>query len=121
MMLTSRQLLPQVARKFPDIKFLTIRADLCVENYPERNTPTILIYKDTDIVSQVVTLASLNGVKTNVQNLELLLVKAGAIREEDARLREGRQDNGDAEDGKRIRTGGKGRGTGVDDDDDDWD
>lgn len=113
------ELLPQLASKYPDVKVLSIRADLCVENYPERNTPTLLIYKDTNIAKQVVTLAGLNGVKTNLGNLEMLLVEVGAVREGDARLREGRED--DEPERKGIRTGGTGRGAKVEDDDDDWD
>lgn len=34
---------------------------MCIENYPERNTPTILIYRDGDIRKQVVTLRDLGG------------------------------------------------------------
>ncbi len=50
-----------MARKFGDVKFCEMRADLCIEGYPERNTPTILIYKDGDIKKQVVTLGELGG------------------------------------------------------------
>lgn len=54
----------ELAVKFGDIKFCQIRADLCIEGYPDRNTPTILIYKDGDIKRQIVTLAQINGVRT---------------------------------------------------------
>jgi hypothetical protein len=33
----------QLARTFGDVKFCSIRADLCIEGYPDRNTPTVLI------------------------------------------------------------------------------
>ncbi|RMJ20373.1 phosducin family, partial [Aspergillus sp. HF37] len=55
-----------------------MRADLCIEGYPEKNTPTILVYKDGDIKRQIVTLAQLNGVRTGLRDLERLLVEVGA-------------------------------------------
>ena len=59
----------EMARKFGDIKFCEIQADLCIEGYPERNTPTILIYRDGDIRKQVVTLRELGGQGTGVQGM----------------------------------------------------
>lgn len=56
-----------MARKFGDVKFCEMRADLCVEGYPERNTPTILIYKEGDIKKQVVTLGELGGERTTMR------------------------------------------------------
>lgn len=56
----------ELAPKFGDIKFCEIRADLCVEGYPERNTPTILVYKDGDIKKQLITLKELNGPRTSL-------------------------------------------------------
>lgn len=57
----------EMARDFGDIKFCEIRADMCIEGYPERNTPTILVYKDGDIQKQVVTLRELGGEHTTVR------------------------------------------------------
>lgn len=54
----------ELAQRFGDIKFCQIRADLCIEGYPEKNTPTILIYKDGDIRRQLVTLRELQGTRT---------------------------------------------------------
>jgi hypothetical protein len=118
------QLLPRLASKYPEIKVLSIRADLCVENYPERNTPTILIYRDTNIAKQVVTLGSLNGVKTSLRNLELLLVEVGAVKEGDTRLRDTDADGDPGEKDRRtgMRSGGIRQGARVEDgEDDDWD
>lgn len=56
-----------MARKFGDIKFCEIRADMCIEGYPERNTPTILVYRDGDIKKQVVTLRELGGEQTTIR------------------------------------------------------
>jgi hypothetical protein len=56
-----------LAKRFGDVKFCQIRADLCIEGYPERNTPTVLIYRDGDITKQVVTLRELNGPRTSAK------------------------------------------------------
>lgn len=56
-----------LARQFGNVKFCEIRADMCIENYPEKNTPTILVYRDGDIKKQVVTLKGLGGEQTNVK------------------------------------------------------
>jgi len=57
----------EMARKFGDIKFCEIRADMCIEGYPERNTPTILVYRDGDIKKQVVTLRELGGEQISIR------------------------------------------------------
>ncbi|KAI5307490.1 hypothetical protein KEM55_008162, partial [Ascosphaera atra] len=57
----------EMARKYGDIKFCQIRADLCIEGYPEKNTPTILAYKDGDIKKQLITLKELRGQYTRVE------------------------------------------------------
>ena len=63
----------ELARKFGDIKFCEIRADMCIEGYPERNTPTILVYRDGDIKKQVVTLRELSGDRTTIKGTTCLL------------------------------------------------
>ena len=63
----------EMALKFGDIKFCEIRADMCIEGYPERNTPTILVYRNGDIKKQVVTLKDLNGEQTNIKGTSCLL------------------------------------------------
>lgn len=57
----------QMAVKYGDVKFCQIRADLCIEGYPEKNCPTILVYKDGDIKKQIITLREFRGVKTRVE------------------------------------------------------
>ncbi|ODH51424.1 hypothetical protein GX48_02480 [Paracoccidioides brasiliensis] len=79
----------QLAMKYGDIKFCEMRADMCIEGYPDRNTPTILAYKDGDIKRQIVTLKELGGPKTTLKDLEKVLVSLGAIDENDSRLRKG--------------------------------
>ncbi|KAF2477257.1 uncharacterized protein BDR25DRAFT_331044 [Lindgomyces ingoldianus] len=109
-----------LARRFGDIKFCQIRADMCIEGYPEKNTPTILIYKDGDIKKQLVTLRELRGVHTTAADLEKVLVDVGAVRHGDPRLRPQRTEDVDASASRKIRQG-KASGKDGDDDDSDWD
>ncbi|KEF63322.1 uncharacterized protein A1O9_01299 [Exophiala aquamarina CBS 119918] len=101
----------QLAVKFGDIKFCEIRADLCIEGYPERNTPTILLYKDGEIKRQIVTLQQLNGPRTNQEDIERVLLEVGAVAENDVRLRRKGSDEGLNARKEAV----------ADDDDDDWD
>lgn len=100
----------QAAAKFGDIKFCEIRADMCIEGYPEKNTPTILVYKDTEIRRQLITLRELNGPRTKLPDLEKLLIEIGALKESDVRLKK-REDEDYLKDDELN----------VEDYDDDWD
>lgn len=114
----------QAAQEYGDIKFCEIRASQAIENYPERNCPTVLVYKDGDIVKQLVTLATIGGVRTNMQKIDDLLVEVGAVPDSDIRVAKRRRAAEDAEEerlaGKTIKTGTAGRSKG-DDSDSDWD
>jgi hypothetical protein len=103
----------EMARTYADIKFCEMRADLCIEGYPERNTPTILVYRDSDIQRQIVTLAELNGPRTGIADLERLLLDLGAIKENDVCLK--RKDSEEDMSHQRRRQAA------VEEDDDDWD
>ena len=76
----------ELARKFGDVKFCQMQANLCIEGYPDRNTPTILVYKDGDIKRQIVTLKELGGERTSLGDLENLLRSVGAVKPGDSRL-----------------------------------
>ncbi|KAJ4988920.1 phosducin family protein [Stagonosporopsis vannaccii] len=106
-----------LAPRFGDVKFCQMRADLCIEGYPDRNTPTVLVYKDGDIKRQIVTLRELGGVRTKVEDWEKVLVELGAVKVGDSRLsrRPGQEDEGEKTTGIR-----QGR-TMQDDGDSDWD
>ncbi|EGX91080.1 Phosducin family protein [Cordyceps militaris CM01] len=115
----------QAAQEYGDIKFCEIRANQAIENYPDRNCPTILVYNKGDIVKQVVTLMTIGGVRATMRNIDDMLVEVGAVPESDMRIIKRRQAAQDAEEerlagGKTIKTGTAGRFNG-DEDDDDWD
>ncbi|RYP87833.1 hypothetical protein DL769_000425 [Monosporascus sp. CRB-8-3] len=115
----------QAATEYGDIKFCEIRADKAIENYPDRNCPTILVYKNSDIVKQIVTLAALGGVRTSMLQVDDLLVEVGAVDAKDMRVVKRKRDAEDAKEealmGKGIKSGNLRHATAVDDDDDDWD
>jgi hypothetical protein len=114
----------QAAKEYGEVKFCEIRANQAIENYPDRNCPTILVYNKGDIIKQVVTLATIGGVKIGMQRIDDMLVETGAVPESDLRIVKRRRAAEDAEEerlaGKSIKTGTAGRGK-VDEDDDDWD
>lgn len=62
-----RPLLNQVAAAHPETKFLAIPAQLCIPNYPDKNVPTLLIYRNGDMMGQVVAGAGLKGMKTTAR------------------------------------------------------
>ncbi|EMD90155.1 hypothetical protein COCC4DRAFT_19165 [Bipolaris maydis ATCC 48331] len=105
----------ELAKRFGDVKFCQMRADLCIEGYPDKNTPTVLIYKDGDIKRQIVTLMQLAGPRTSVQDLEKVLVDVGAVKLGDSRLQQKKEEG--EESSNKIRQGK----TVAEDDDSDWD
>lgn len=108
----------ELAQKYGDVKFCQMRADMCIEGYPERNCPTILVYRNGDIARQIVTLGELQGVRTKLADLEQVLVQVGAVKEGDTRMRRPQVDDEDESHGRR----GLGQSTkATADSDDDWD
>jgi len=55
------QRLKELAKKFPQTKFLKIRSTDCIKNYPDRNLPTILIYFEDELKQQLIGIYSLGG------------------------------------------------------------
>lgn len=79
-------ILRSAAFKFKDIKFCEIEGRRAIEGYPDSNCPTILIYKDGELLKQLVTLLMLNGNDTTLKDLEALLVDINCIDSKDKRL-----------------------------------
>lgn len=112
----------QAAKEYGDIKFCEMRASQAIENYPERNCPTILVYKNGDIVKQVVTLVTVGGVRMNMLNLDKILVEVGAVPDNDMRVLKRRREAEDAEEERLMSKGGiKNSKPTANDSDDDWD
>ncbi|SMN20536.1 similar to Saccharomyces cerevisiae YOR281C PLP2 Essential protein that interacts with the CCT (chaperonin containing TCP-1) complex to stimulate actin folding [Maudiozyma saulgeensis] len=123
------------APKFREIKFVEIPANRAIENYPEANSPTLLVYHNGDVLKNLVTLLELGGNQTTTKDFEKLMVQLGAVDEKDNRL-EMNQDDEESREARlakfgntsSIRTGIKSKfnvGVGSDsdenyDDDDDF-
>lgn len=79
-------LFQRTAEKFRDIKFVEIDARQINEKYPSTNCPTILIYHNTNVVKQYVTLTELGGNSTNLEDIENMLLTVKAVKSTDRRL-----------------------------------
>jgi hypothetical protein len=53
--------LQRLAPKFRYVKFLKIKSTQAIENWPERNLPTIFIYEKGALKTQILTLSRLGG------------------------------------------------------------
>lgn len=91
-----------LAGKFPEIKFVDIPANRCVENYPDSNCPTIMVYHKKNIVKQFVTLTQLGGSDCKTADIENVLVEVGAVDAASERLDLNQIDE-DQEEARRLR------------------
>jgi hypothetical protein len=108
-----------LATKFPELKFVEIPGSRAIENYPDANCPTILIYHKTDVVKQIITLTQLGGNATTLKDLEKVLVDISAVKDNDKRLVVNNEDE-DLEEAHRLRFMKKSVRAMDDDDDDDF-
>ncbi|GAA5962771.1 hypothetical protein JCM3765_001510 [Sporobolomyces pararoseus] len=66
-------ILDQLASLYPSTKFVKIVSDHCIENYPDKNVPTMLIYRKGQMMGQVVGLGSVGGLKATLRDVERIL------------------------------------------------
>lgn len=76
----------QMAPKYPEIKFVEIPGNRAIENYPEDNCPTLLVYHNGDVLKNMITLLELGGNNTTMKEFEALMTRVGALKESDDRL-----------------------------------
>eukprot|EP00002_Diphylleia_rotans_P036369 TRINITY_DN79_c0_g3_i1.p2 TRINITY_DN79_c0_g3~~TRINITY_DN79_c0_g3_i1.p2 ORF type:complete len:227 (-),score=71.15 TRINITY_DN79_c0_g3_i1:204-884(-) len=72
-------ILGSLATKFKATKFLKITSTECIHGYPDKNLPTILIYRNGQISKQIIGLESMGGQSTREIDVEYALGQAGAI------------------------------------------
>lgn len=72
----------QVAPRFRAVKFLKIRSTQAIENWPERNLPTLFLYHDGELKLQLITLTALGGKAATGANLEWWLASKGIVETE---------------------------------------
>lgn len=53
--------LRELSDKFAEVKFLEIKSRDAIPDYPDSNCPTLLIYRDDELILQLVGLEPLGG------------------------------------------------------------
>ncbi|GMM33256.1 Plp2 protein [Saccharomycopsis crataegensis] len=115
----------QLANKFRELKFVEIPGARAIENYPESNCPTLLIYHKKQVIKQYITLVQLGGNATKLADLENVLVEIEAVKHSDERLLMNQEDD-DLKEAYRLRfvkksiRDSENKNNNDDDDDDDF-
>jgi hypothetical protein len=68
--------LARLAAAKKDVKCMVAKADACIEGYPDKNVPTLLLYRNGELQGQIVTLAELGGL--DVSSKSALARRGGA-------------------------------------------
>ena len=60
--------LARLAAAKKDVKCMVAKADACIEGYPDKNVPTLLLYRNGELQGQIVTLAELGGLGVSAKS-----------------------------------------------------
>ncbi|XP_077338736.1 phosducin-like protein 3 [Lithobates pipiens] len=74
------QHLAVLARKFKDTKFVKAISTTCIPNYPDKNLPTIFVYRGGEIRAQFIGPLVFGGMNLTQDELEWKLSESGAIK-----------------------------------------
>ncbi|CAL8266716.1 unnamed protein product [Lota lota] len=74
------QHLAELARKFPQTKFLKSISTTCIPNYPDRNLPTLFVYYEGEMKAQFIGPLVFGGMNLKADELEWRLAESGAIK-----------------------------------------
>ena len=69
----------RLAPKFPCTKFLRAISTTCIPNYPDKNLPTIFVYHEGAMKSQIIGPEQMRGMNLTEKEFEFMLGKSGAI------------------------------------------
>ncbi|XP_044140996.1 phosducin-like protein 3 [Bufo gargarizans] len=69
-----------LARKFKDVKFVKAISTTCIPNYPDKNLPTIFVYRGGNISAQFIGPLVFGGMNLTQDELEWKLSESGAIK-----------------------------------------
>ena len=72
-------LLEKLARKFRRLKIVQIGSTECIPNYPDRNLPTLLLYRDDELLGQLVSTAPYGGSSYGIDDVEWELAQHGLV------------------------------------------
>lgn len=112
-----------MCKKYREIKFVEILGNRAIENYPDNNCPTLLVYHKGNVLKNMITLLELGGNNTTLKDFEEFMVKIGAVDENDERLIKNQEDDEDKLDRKMNLVHKKtirSRSSYLDNDDDDF-
>jgi len=121
---TLEALMPRLADRHRATKFMAIVADQCIEGFPDRNVPALLLYHAGVCVEQVVGLAQFGGARATADAVEWVLAQKKVLTtelEEDPRKALDRAAAGGGIFAGRAGAGAGRRRAGGDDDDDEDD
>jgi len=71
--------LERLAPKFPKTKFLKSVSTTCIPNYPDKNLPTIFVYLEGEMKTQLAGPHTFGGMSLKIDDLEWMLSKSGSI------------------------------------------
>ncbi|XP_064185852.1 phosducin-like protein 3 [Anguilla rostrata] len=74
------QHLTELARKFPQTKFLKSISTTCIPNYPDKNLPTVFVYFEGEMKAQFIGPLVFGGMNLKVNELEWRLSESGAVK-----------------------------------------
>ena len=75
-------LLEKLARKFKRLKIVQIGSTECIHDYPDRNLPTLLLYRDDDLLGQLVGTAPYGGSSYGIDDVEWELAQHALVETE---------------------------------------
>lgn len=84
----------ELAPRFKTVKFIRIVASNCIEGYPDKNVPTIVIYRDGECQKQLIGLSTLGGKRMKTEDLEWCLAQFGLPSDMEADPRDAYEERG---------------------------
>ncbi|XP_033741403.1 phosducin-like protein 3 [Pecten maximus] len=70
----------ELARKFPDVKFVKSVSSVCIPNYPDKNLPTIFVYHENEMKKQWVGPHNFGGMNFKRDEFEWMLSQNGVLK-----------------------------------------
>ena len=71
------EFMTKLAAKYPRTRFCVIKSTDAVANFPDANTPTILVYRDKQVVNTLVGLTAFGGRLATVEGMEWAFASVG--------------------------------------------
>ncbi|GIY62681.1 phosducin-like protein 3 [Caerostris extrusa] len=69
-----------LSKKFRDVKFLKSISDTCIENYPDKNLPTIFVYYEGQMKHKLIGPEAFGNLNCKADELEWMLSEMGVLK-----------------------------------------